>query len=213
MTNSDKERGDSRTNVRHLRPSQVNSPIESQPVPLGKLKVVVTYLQMVKPPTRKPPQQRLERLSLMRAHKPTVSFYRYLYNTVGERWLWFERRAMDDEALSKIIHDDKVSVYVLYVGGTPAGFAELDMRVDAEVTLAYFGLIPEFIGRGLGQYFLDWTVAKAWSYEPKRVAVNTCNLDHPKAVAVYQQAGFSPYRQEEHIIDDPRVTGLIPAND
>lgn len=179
-------------------------------VPPGKLEMVITHLEMRQRPVRPPTPHRSEKLALMRAERPTVSWYRYLYNTVGEAWLWFERRRLDDEALRRIIHDPEVAIYVLYVAGVPAGFVELDRRQPDEVEIAYFGLIPEFIGRGLGLYLLDWSVDEAWMTRPARVWVHTCNFDHPKAIAVYQRAGFVPYRQETRIVDDPRRDGTLP---
>ena len=73
--------------------------------------------------------------------------------------------------------------------------------------VAYFGLMPEFIGRGLGRYLLEWAVSKAFDTEPERLWVHTCNFDHPGALAVYQRAGFRPYQQERVVIDDPRGGG------
>ena len=73
-----------------------------------------------------------------------------------------------------------------------------------DIELAYFGLVPGFIGRKLGPWLLHWVVDAAWAREPKRVWVHTCSLDHPKAIAHYQRAGFSPYRQERKTIADPR---------
>jgi GNAT superfamily N-acetyltransferase len=138
-----------------------------------------------------------------------VSFYRYLYNTVGAPWLWYERRRLDDSTLGTIIDDPKVEVHVLYVNGVPAGYAELDRCSGHEVEIAYFGLVPDFIGRGLGRYLLDWTLNEAWREEPRRVWVHTCNLDHPVALAFYQRAGFAPYKQETVLIDDPRSNETI----
>jgi GNAT superfamily N-acetyltransferase len=174
------------------------------PPPEGKLEMVITYLQMHRPPVRRHVSHRANATAIIRARRPTLSFYRYLYGTVGAAWMWYERLQMSDEALARVIQDEAVAVYVLYLDGVPAGYAELDSRVPDEVELAYFGLIPEFIGRGLGQYFLDWAVDRAWASEPRRLWVHTCNFDHPGAIAVYQKAGFSPYLQERQIIDDPR---------
>ncbi len=174
----------------------------------GKLDMVITYLEMRRRPNRL--VRYLPRaLAINRAHSPTVSFYRYLYNIVGAPWLWYERRRLDDSTLRAIIHNPKVEVYVLYVDGVPAGFAELDRRTSDEVELAYFGLAPEFIGRGLGRYLLDWALNEAWRDDPRRVWVHSCNFDHPKAIAVYQRAGFVPYRQETKRIDDPRSDGTV----
>ncbi len=183
-------------------------------VPEGKLEMVIIYLEMTERPTRPsvPQPRHAGKLALMRADKPTVSFYRYLYNTVGGPWLWYERRRMSDEELAAAIHHAAVGIYVLYVGGVPAGFVELDGRAGDEVEIAYFGLIPEFLGRGLGPYLLDWAVHEAWRREPRRVWVHTCNFDHPKAIAVYQRAGFVPYRQETKVIDDPRLDGTMPTS-
>lgn len=190
-----------------LRPPQRRR--RPRAVPEGQLEMVITYLEMTARPARPTTPHRAEKLALMRAERPTVSFYRYLYDTVGEPWLWYERRQMSDGALRDVIQDPAVFVYVLYVAGVPAGYVELDRRVTDEVELAYFGLIPEFIGQGLGQYFLDWAVDEAWRRGPRRVWVHTCNHDHPKAIAVYQRAGFVPYRQERKLVPDPRLDGAF----
>ncbi len=179
-------------------------------VPRGKLEMIITYLEMLKPPPRRQLVHRGEKLALMRAEQPTVSFYRYLYNTVGGPWLWYERRLLEDDALKEIITDLEVEIYVLHCAGVPAGFAELDLRIEDEVELSYFGLMPDFIGRGLGHHFLDWAVDEAWRKRRSRVWVHTCNLDHPAAIAVYQRAGFVPYDQETRIVDDPRKRGFMP---
>jgi len=178
----------------------------------GKLETTITYLEI----TERPPHPHVvpphgTKTALLRARRPTIAFYRFLYDTVGEPWLWYERRAMDDATLNAIIRDDGVEIYVLYVDGVPAGFAELDRRAGTEIELAYFGLMPEFIGRGLGRFLLTWAIDTAWSHEPERLWVNTNSLDHPKALALYQRCGFRPYKQEPKLFDDPRITGLIPA--
>ena len=176
----------------------------------GKLELTVTYLEMLAAPTRPPHPAPKRKLALLRAEAMPVHFYRYLYNTVGEPWLWYERRLMDDAALAAVIHDARVELYMLYAGGVPAGFAELDRRKDDEIELAYLGLVPDFIGTGLGGYLLDWTIDTAWRYRPRRLWVHTCNLDHPRALQTYQKAGLVAYRQETTTIDDPRATGVIP---
>ncbi len=158
-----------------------------------QLETTVTYLEMTSPPRRPATAAPPGKLAVLRAERPTVSFYRYLYNTVGEAWHWSERRRLDDEALRAIIRHPEVWIYVLYAAGVPAGFAELDTRRAGEVELAYLGLTPEYVGRGLGVYLLDWSIAAAWTHQPERVWVHTCTLDHPRALPLYQRAGFVPY--------------------
>ena len=155
--------------------------------------VTVTYLEMTSPDQRTAPPEWTEPAVVVRAERPTISFYRYLYDTVGADWDWFERGRLSSEALAAIIHDDAVEVFVLHVRGVPAGYVELDRRVEHEVEIAYFGLVPDYIGRGLGPCLLGWGLDRAWSYGPRRVWLHTCSLDHPKALSVYLRAGFEVF--------------------
>ena len=158
--------------------------------------VVITYLEMHGPPSRAArtvPQG----ARVMQAHAPTVAFYRFLYDTVGGPWGWKDRRLLSDADLAAIVQHPDVAVHVLYLDGTPAGYAELDARTRPDVQLAYFGLVPGFIGRGLGSFFLDWTIREAWRAGPERLWVHTCTLDHPSALPIYQRMGFVPYKREE----------------
>ncbi len=162
--------------------------------------VTVTYLEMTSPEQRAAAPGQAEPTTILRAERPALSFYRYLYDTIGTDWSWYARRRLSDKALAAIIHDDRVEVFVLYVRGVPAGYVELDRRVEGEVEIAYFGLMPEYIGRGLGPFLLDWALVRAWSLRPRRVWLHTCSLDHPKALAVYRRAGFVAYdRETEHV--------------
>ncbi len=176
--------------------------------PPRRIETTLTYLEMRAKPQResKPPGQNV---LLLHAVRPTVSFYRYLYNTVGQDWLWYQRRQMSDEELRAIIQHPQVEIHVLYVAGVPAGYGELDLRDMPDIELAYFGLLPEFIGKGLGKFLLDAVIDKAWAHGPQRLWLHTCTLDHPQALAVYQGAGFVRYKQEARVFDDPRDLGLM----
>jgi len=135
-------------------------------------------------------------VAVVHARKPTLSFYRYLYDAVGKRHHWLSRRNLTDAELAALIHDPRMENHVLYVDGVPAGFAELDRRIEGEIELVQFGLVQEFIGQGLGRYFLNWTIDKAWSYQPRRFWLHTCTLDHPAALPNYLKGGFVVYKEE-----------------
>ena len=138
----------------------------------------------------------------------TVPFYRYLYNTVGEEHSWWERRALSDEALAEAVLAEHVDIFVLYVSGVPAGYFELAVDETArEIELAYFGLLPAFVGQGYGAYLLRAAIDEAWSRGIRRFWVHTCDLDHPNALAVYQKGGFTPHDQITEEIDDPKAWG------
>ena len=157
--------------------------------------VKTTYLQMTAPAGRNTPPP-MEGIEIVRAEKPAVAFYRLLYDAVGRDWNWVDRKLLSDEELGRIIHDDLVEIYVLYVDQVPAGYAELDRRREPEIELAYFGVVPGLVGRGLGRYLLDWTVRKAWSHDPQRLWLHTCELDHEAALPMYLSAGFEVFDQK-----------------
>ncbi len=182
------------------------------PTDPAKLTRVVTWLEMREAPRRAAFLPRAGKHALMRLEEPSASFYRYLYETVGERWFWYERRSLDDGALEAVIRHPDVEIFVLYVGGGPVGFAELDWRDPPDIELARIGLVPDRIGQGLGAYLLTWVIDEAWRREPPRLWTRLTSLDHPRAAGVLQRAGFSPYKQDTEDIDDPRAAGLIPAH-
>ena len=161
--------------------------------PDGKLDVSVVQLEMTEPPREQFVAPSAERqLEIRRLHCPSVGAYRRLYNGVGEQWLWQDRNRLDDERLEAIIQDERVEILVFYEAGVEAGFAELDLRAWPQLDIAYFGLLPSHIGRRLGRLFLHWIVAEGWARNPSKLRVNTCNLDHPAALPLYQTTGFKP---------------------
>jgi GNAT superfamily N-acetyltransferase len=162
---------------------------------LELVEVTVYYLEMLAPSLRLVPAPR-DGLTVLHIQAPTLPYYRSLYNAVGNDFYWLSRRKMSDEALAAIISDPRNEMHVLNVDGTAAGFAELDRRQPDEIELVQFGLISDFIGQGLGKWFLQWTIDKAWSYETKRFWLHTCTLDHPVALPNYTKAGFVLFKQD-----------------
>jgi GNAT superfamily N-acetyltransferase len=159
------------------------------------MKVIVTYLEMFAHRQRLVPPPR-EGLAVVHARKPSVAYYRYLYDAVGRDYDWTSRKKLSDAELAALLNDPRLEVHVLLVDGVPAGFAELDRRTEGEIELVQFGLMPEFIGQGLGRYFLQWAIDKAWSYQPRRFWLHTCTKDHPAALPNYRKAGFISYKEE-----------------
>lgn len=159
------------------------------------IEVTVYFLEMLAPSHRLVPMPRSS-LTVTYVESPTVPYYRSLYDAVGREFYWLSRRKMTDEALAAILCDPRNELHVLHVDGTPAGFAELDRRQPDEIELVQFGLTRDFIGQGLGKWFLKWAIDKAWSYEPNRFWLHTCTLDHVAALPNYTNAGFNLYRQE-----------------
>jgi GNAT superfamily N-acetyltransferase len=159
------------------------------------MKVKTTYLEMVAHRLRDVPPPR-EGLTVVHAQKPPVAYYRFLYDAVGRDYDWTGRKKLSDSELAALLHDPRLEVHVLMADGVPVGFAELDRRTEGAIELVQFGLMPEFIGQGLGRYFLQWTIDKAWAYKPRRFWLHTCTKDHPAALPNYLKAGFAIYKEE-----------------
>lgn len=157
--------------------------------------VQVYYLEMLAPSRRLVAAPR-DDLVVLHARAPSVDYYRFLYRSVGQEYHWHSRWQLADAELAAILQDPLVEIHVLHVAGNPAGFAELDRRQEGEIELKQFGLMKPYLGQGLGKYFLQWTIDRAWSGRPRRFWLHTCTLDHPAALPTYQKAGFTLYKQE-----------------
>lgn len=167
-------------------------PMNDKPQPL---ETTVTFLEMTAPPAKRHGLPMGVNAVVLRADKPPLAFYRYLQFHVGYPWSWEQRLRMNDDALTRQIHADATEIYVLYLDGAPSGFFEVNREDRQHPDLAYFGLMPHASGRGLGRWFLSRAVDACWSDDATRVTVNTCTLDHPAALPLYQKLGFQPYRQ------------------
>lgn len=163
--------------------------------------VTITYLEQKERPDLPTPPRPAGKLALMRAERPPLHFYRYLYEAVGKPWNWVSRRRMDDKTLSQIIEDPDVHVLVLYVNGAPAGFAEIDARKEDHAELKFFGLAPEFTGIGAGRYFLTQVIDAAWALKPRALRLETCTLDHPAALPLYQKFGFRVFDRRKGVVE------------
>ena len=178
-------------------------------IPHGYLPVYRWYLKHANPASVERATPPRGGLTITRAINPSISFYRYLYHTAGEEYLWGDRRRMSDEELGPLISQDLIHVMVLYCHGVPAGFYELSLKRDAESQVKYFALLPGFKGDGLGNYMLNAALVQAGKRDLPLV-LDTCTLDHPIALENYKARGFTVISGEDEIYLDPRLDGTVP---
>lgn len=180
-------------------------------LPTNHLAVHRWYLRLDKPWLVEDRPAPADDLEIKRAHQPTVAFYRFLYHTAGEEFVWGDRRRMSDEKLASLISDDDVHVMVMYKAGTPAGFFDINFSEPDSSEIKYFALLPGFIGQGLGSYMLN----QAIRYGGQRkvpLLLDTCTLDHPSALENYKKRGFVIYDEDDEEYPDPRLDGTIPRH-
>lgn len=164
------------------------------------LKAHITRLEMTAPPRQSMPLPVNIATAVMRVPEIPLAYYRFLYDQVGRRWHWVDRLRMNDDALRAILHDRRTEIAVLYVNGAPAGFYEFFRHDEELVEFCHFGLMEHALGLGVGKWFLLQALYAAWASEPRRVVVTTNNLDHPRALQLYQMFGFAPVSTSDALV-------------
>lgn len=159
---------------------------------------VVTFLAMDRRPGFPRPSMPLGPASaLIAAETPPVWWFLALYDAVGAEYEWTDQHDRPRDELEAFLHDPAVTLYTLIRAGWPHGFFVLDGRERGVCDMAYFGLTPEAIGQRLGTFLVQTAAHMAWDRPGvARVTVNTNSLDHPRALPLYQKAGFEPVRRE-----------------
>jgi ribosomal protein S18 acetylase RimI-like enzyme len=179
------------------------------------VRVTVTYLQATDPATLARPSSPRPTLELERVTEPDPDLNRGLYTAVGGDWQWTDRLPWTRAAWQTWLAVPGRETWLARVGGEIAGYAELAGEVPVEngavtdggtdVEIVYFGLLPEYAGRGLGGHVLADVMEQAWSLPDRwpglsptrRVWLHTCSLDSPRALANYRARGLEVYRTAE----------------
>lgn len=170
-------------------------------IPAGtEVPYTITYLEMPTPPPFGPAQLPGD-IRLERAIDPPVWYFLSLYDAVGRDYEWQDRFIQAEEdpaALQAFVRSPDVVIWTALRHGWPAGFFMLDWRVPGACDLAYFGLVPQAVGAGLGPALLQTAIATGWTREGvEKMTVNTCTLDHPAALRLYRKMGFAPVGRED----------------
>lgn len=180
-----------------------------------KLDYTVTWLEMDTRPDFDWPHLPIgSTAALLKADTPPVWWFLTLYDAVGRDYAWEDIHKREHDDIQSWLHADTMSLYTLFDHGWPQGFFMLEGKDDEIVDLAYFGMVPEAIGKGLGSWLLKTAILTAWDRPgTRKLTLNTCTLDHPRALQVYQKAGFKPVRRAEHtrILTRDRDLSRIPS--
>jgi GNAT superfamily N-acetyltransferase len=160
--------------------------------------VVRTYLRLASAETARLRRAADPRLTVEALDPCPVGRYRELYRGVGHDWNWRDRDSWTDEQLAAHLADPRVHVVALRREEETVGYFELVRHAGDDVEIAYFGLLPGFIGQGLGAHLLTEAVEAAWRLGASEVWLHTCTLDHPAALANYRARGFEPFRTETY---------------
>lgn len=159
-----------------------------------KREVTITYLELVPKDPVPPSGAGPEGVELRRTDTVQPELNRFLYTAVGGDWYWVDRLSWSYRDWERLLQQDGYETWILLREGSIAGYFELEKKPAAEYEIAYFGLLPGYTGRGLGNYLLSRAVARCRELGAQRITVNTCTLDHPGALRNYIARGFRPVR-------------------
>jgi GNAT superfamily N-acetyltransferase len=161
-------------------------------------RAVRTYLELKSPEDLDGASAPSADLAVERIEDCPPEVWRRLYSEVGRDYHWVDRLTWTDEEIVRYLADPALELWVLRSGGETAGYFELHKGEDDAVEIAYFGLLPAFVGRGMGKFLLTRAVERAWARGAARVWLHTSSLDHSSALPNYLARGFSVWKQETY---------------
>jgi len=165
------------------------------------IEVTRTYLQMLAPSELRPSLSRDPLIKIERQSPASIELFRRLYREVGKNYYWTDRLPWTDEDIQTHLQQPEVSLWLMTYHEEIAGYFELKKESDGATEIAYFGLMPRFIGRGLGKHLLTCAVEQAWTDGAKRVWLHTCTDDDPAALPNYLKRGFKSFKTETYAVD------------
>ncbi len=173
---------------------------------MTKIKTLVTFLQMCEQ-KHEYPAPFPDHILLKRVKNISISQYRQIYKQIGEKYYWVSRKVISDSELKVIIHHPKVEIYILCDTRLPTdeqiiGFFEISAQnAPRSAEISFIGLVDNAIGKGLGLLLTQYAIQYAWAQNVGRILIQTCTLDHKRALPLYQKLGFSAYNRQNSEIE------------
>ena len=173
------------------------------------MKAVVTHLEMLPPYRVSSSFEMPHGFSFEPVETVAVADYRHIYNQIGMDWHWVNRRHKNDAELSAIIHKPTTDIFFLKKDDRIIGFTEFNLAPFPDIEIVFVGLTSEYIGIGLGRSMLSASLNYLHSKNPRRIYIQTCSLDHPNAISMYQRFGFKAFARQNVILENERFTVVV----
>ena len=144
-----------------------------------------------------------EKKYLVKKIKPDFQLNKFFYKQVGKKHRWIDRLSWSDGKWINYISNKNLETYIISESDELVGFFELLYNPELKETeISYFGLLEEYIGKGIGGYALSVAIKKSFEKNIKRVWLHTCTLDHPNALKNYIARGMTVFKKENiNILD------------
>lgn len=168
-----------------------------------RLQETTTYLEMTERSELIPAKTPALTIQIEQAEIPCPELNRFFYAAIGGDWYWIDRLVWSYQQWMAALTRPGHETWVAYRQGNPVGYFELDGESGGDIELAYFGILPQFIGQGIGGYLLTVAIRRAWEKTSRRVWLHTSSFDHPQALRNYLARGFRVTKTETSWKDLP----------
>jgi GNAT superfamily N-acetyltransferase len=156
----------------------------------GAQPVQVWHLHTLNPSWLRPAAARAADWHLQVVTDDVAATSERMYRQVGQDWFWVDRLHWQADQWRAWVRRPGHLLALAMVGDATAGYIELD-RQGPYVEIAYFGLLADWIGQGIGGWLLTAGLRTAWQCSGVQcVWVHTCSLDGPGALQNYQARGM-----------------------
>jgi GNAT superfamily N-acetyltransferase len=161
------------------------------------VKEIVTYVEMTAL-SQLVPATPVPGLTLEPVHRDS-SFIPGTLARIGAAYGWRSASRTEREWAAWFAEHPDRTFWLLSFEGEPAGMVCYEIHPGDEAEIVTFGLLPEFVGKGLGGFALTLGVQQAWALAPSvnRVWLHTSTLDHPHALPNYHRRGFRTFKTEQ----------------
>ncbi len=169
-------------------------------MPGDEISYVVSYLAMDASPNFGWPEKPPGDVFVLHSRKPSSRYFFDLYAAVGAAYEWTDQYEVPIREIERFLSNSSVRMFSFFKDGWTAGFFILDSRRKGVCDISYFGLVPEAIGFGYGEYLLRFAVKESWKIKDVGLlTVNTNTLDHPSALPLYKKVGFDIVQSKTEI--------------
>ena len=164
-------------------------------------RVTTYYLELRSVEDFIPSQREAPALEIREARIACPELGRFLYTAVGRAWHWTDRLSWSRSTWLAHLERPEVELWIAHLDGVIAGYVELERQPEESVEIAYFGLLLQFLGKGIGGPLLSDTVERAFRTGARRVWLHTGSLDNQRAIENYRARGFELFKEETTLED------------
>ena len=178
----------------------------------GKIAAVATTLELRARPALRPEATETA-MTIVDPRPIDLDGYLALFRRVGAEHLWYSRLVMPRAQLERALADTATHLRVCRTAdGRDEGMLEMAFDVSGACEIKYFGLTEALQGTGAARHLMNHAITTAFDRGVERLWLHTNTIDHPRAMAFYRRTGFRAVEQRIEIVDDPRLTGLLPRD-